>query len=128
MTRDEASYTIRKFYADSYKSNDYTRIEEALQTAVRALESNLTDVNKDIIEAGIQYTLEHKPMAIGGDNFEDVVKQFNRNPAFEAGGVYGYNLFFEKACDYLERALPLRPDDRDEFIEQFKETMKGDEL
>ena len=32
----------------------------------------------------------------------------------------------DKACEWLERALPLRPDDRDEFIEQFKEAMKGE--
>lgn len=73
MTRDEASYTIRKFYADGYKSKDYTRLEKALQTAVIALETEQTII--------------------------------------------------DKACDYLERALPLGPDDRDEFIEQFKEAM-----
>lgn len=38
----------------------------------------------------------------------------------------GYKEAIEKACEWLERALPLRPDDRDEFIEQFKQAMKGD--
>lgn len=38
----------------------------------------------------------------------------------------GYKEAIEKACEWLERALPLRPDDRDEFIEQFKEAMKGE--
>lgn len=38
----------------------------------------------------------------------------------------GYKEAVNKACDWLERALPLRPDDRDEFIEQFEQAMKGD--
>lgn len=39
MTREEASYILRKFYADGYKSNNYNTLEQALQLAVMCLES-----------------------------------------------------------------------------------------
>lgn len=40
MTREEASYILRKFYADGYKSNNYSNIELALQLAVECLENS----------------------------------------------------------------------------------------
>lgn len=52
----------------------------------------------------------------------------NVHVAFQRAAEWADSTMIEKACDYLERALPLRPDDRDEFIEQFKEAMKGDEV
>lgn len=39
MTREEASYILRKFYADGYKSNNYNTLEQALQLAVMCLEN-----------------------------------------------------------------------------------------
>lgn len=39
MTRIEASYILRKFYADGYKSNNYNTLEQALQLAVMCLEN-----------------------------------------------------------------------------------------
>ena len=38
MTRKEASYILRKFYADGYKSNNYNALEKALKIAVICLE------------------------------------------------------------------------------------------
>ena len=40
MTREEASYILRKFYADGYKSNNYSNLEQALQLAVECLENS----------------------------------------------------------------------------------------
>lgn len=39
MTREDASYILRKFYADGYKSNNYNTLEQALQLAVMCLEN-----------------------------------------------------------------------------------------
>ena len=39
MTREEASYILRRFYANGYKSNDYNTLEQALQFAVMCLEN-----------------------------------------------------------------------------------------
>lgn len=39
MTHEEASYILRKFYADGYKSNNYNTLEQALQLAVICLEN-----------------------------------------------------------------------------------------
>ena len=72
-------------------------------------------VAKASVDYSQKYAKDDELQGIVMDTFEDAAK-------------FGYNLAIGKACDYLERALPLRPDDRDEFIEQFKETMKGDEL
>lgn len=40
MTREEASYILRRFYADGYKSNNYNALEQALQLAVMCLENH----------------------------------------------------------------------------------------
>ena len=45
---------------------------------------------------------------------------------FLRGMEYADSTMIDKACEWLERALPLRPDDRDEFIDQFKKAMKGE--
>lgn len=41
-----------------------------------------------IIEAGIEYTMQHNPMCIGGDNFYEQAREFNRNKSFEAGAKW----------------------------------------
>ena len=40
---------------------------------------------KEIIEAGIDYTMSVRPMCIGGLAFEDEIRQMNRNKSFEEG-------------------------------------------
>ena len=52
MTREEASYILRRFYADGYKSNNYNILEQALQLAVMCLENfpnwiSVEDYSKD---------------------------------------------------------------------------------
>lgn len=43
---------------------------------------------KDIIEAGIDYTMRTRPMCIGGAFFDDVIREMNRNYAFEEGAEW----------------------------------------
>lgn len=52
----------------------------------------------------------------------------NAHTAFLRGAEWADSTMIDNACEWLERALPLRPDDRDEFIEQFKQAMEGDEV
>lgn len=46
------------------------------------------DREKEIIEAGIEYTMQNNPVCIGGDNFYEQAKEFNRNRSFEAGAQW----------------------------------------
>lgn len=41
-----------------------------------------------IIEAGIEYTMHNNPMCIGGDNFYEQAREFNRNKSFETGAKW----------------------------------------
>lgn len=43
---------------------------------------------EQIIEAGIEYTMQNNPVCIGGDNFYEQAKEFNRNRSFEAGAKW----------------------------------------
>lgn len=43
---------------------------------------------EQIIEAGIEYTMQNNPICIGGDNFYEQAKEFNRNRSFEAGAKW----------------------------------------
>lgn len=58
-------------------------------------------------EVGIAYTVSTRPNVICGDAFadDDVIKQFNRSPQFEAGAEYGYNFAIEQVCEWLEKEL-----------------------
>ena len=43
---------------------------------------------EQIIEAGIEYTMQNDPVCIGGDNFYEMAKILNRNKSFEAGAKW----------------------------------------
>lgn len=43
---------------------------------------------EQIIEAGIEYTMQNNPVCIGGDNFYEMSKMLNRNKSFEAGAKW----------------------------------------
>ena len=81
---------------------------------------------KQIEDAGIEYTIANKPRCIAGDNFADLARQFNKNKDFEAGAKWsdrnplnydgkallyatdkafknGYKLAIEEACEWLEK-------------------------
>jgi hypothetical protein len=86
---------------------------------------------KEIIEAGIEYTMRTKPNMLAGDKFSEEMKIFNRNKAFEEGAKWAdehpnlyndekyhtvkvsdldrlykklevYEKYFDKACAWLE--------------------------
>lgn len=43
---------------------------------------------EQIIEAGIEYTMQNDPVCISGDNFYEMSKMLNRNRSFEAGAEW----------------------------------------
>lgn len=43
---------------------------------------------EQIIEAGIEYTMQNNPVCIGGDNFYEMAKMLNRNRSFEEGAKW----------------------------------------
>lgn len=43
---------------------------------------------EEIIESGIEYTIQNSPCCIGGDNFYEQARTFNRNKSFEAGAKW----------------------------------------
>lgn len=43
---------------------------------------------KEIIEAGIEYTMKNRPNVLAGDKFLEEMREFNRSKAFEEGAKW----------------------------------------
>lgn len=56
---------------------------------------------EQIIDAGIDYTMRTCPVCMGGAAFEEKIRQFNRNPSFEAGAVLAKEQVIKEACEWL---------------------------
>ena len=72
---------------------------------------------EDFIQAGIKYRFEHgKPMAIGGDNFADVVNEMNRCNSYEAGAEYGYQYaLHHPAWIPVDKELPEKENEFEDY-------------
>ena len=57
---------------------------------------------KEIIEAGIEYTMKNRPNVLAGDMFSEEMKIFNRNKHFEDGAKWADKTMIEKACKWLK--------------------------
>lgn len=57
---------------------------------------------EDFIEAGIEYRFKQgKPMAIGGDNFAEMIREANRNKVYEDGCEHGYQYAVDMIAKHL---------------------------
>ena len=56
---------------------------------------------QQIIDAGIDYTISTSPVCMGGSAFEEKIRQYIRNPLFEAGAKWADKTMIEKACKWL---------------------------
>lgn len=65
---------------------------------------------EQIIEASIEYTMQNSPCCIGGDNFYEQAKEFNRNKSFEAGAKWA-DKNKESPWISVEDSLPCDHDD-----------------
>lgn len=59
--------------------------------------------NKAIIDAGIEYTMNTRPVCIGGAAFEEEMREFNRNRAFEAGAEW----MMKRACEWIKSHMDI---------------------
>ena len=67
----------------------------------RETEIKLTQREKEIIEAGIEYTMKNHPNVLTGDRFSEEMKIFNRNKHFERGAKWADKTMIDKACEWL---------------------------
>lgn len=91
-------------------------------------------MSKRAEQKSIEWQIAHHPMAIGGDNFADLVEYFNINPAYIAGYEQAEKDTIERACEWLFSHLPILVNyydedihekaDRSEFIKLFRIQME----
>ncbi len=60
---------------------------------------------QQIIDAGIDYTMANCPVCMGGAAFTDKIRQFNRNPSFEAGAILAKETLIKEVCEWLNNNL-----------------------
>lgn len=60
---------------------------------------------EEIIDAGIDYTMTTCPICIGGAAFEDMIRQCNRNPSFEAGAILTKETIIKEITQWLSEEL-----------------------
>lgn len=85
---------------------------------------------EEIIDAGIEYTMNTRPVCIGGAAFEEDMRMFNRNPAFEAGAEWMQTKMIDKACECIIKIhnWPTQYEEfakfQEEFIKAFRKAME----
>lgn len=89
---------------------------------------------EEIIDAGVDYTMSTRPVCIGGVAFEDMVRDFNRNPSFEQGAMWADRTMLDKVCKWLKENIDedvlvkcgsvIKCMDADEFSEYFRKAME----
>lgn len=89
---------------------------------------------KEIIEAGINYTMKNRPNVLAGDKFSEEMREFNRNKVFEEGAKWADKTMIDKICEWLEDMdfefeYQYSEDgfvffDKEKFINDFRKTMK----
>ena len=92
---------------------------------------------EQIIEASVEFTRKNCPTCIDINNFLEVIREFNRKRAFEAGAKWADQTMLDKVCKWLESELYNTYDvlgnedigsctyyNVEELIENLKEAMK----
>ena len=60
---------------------------------------------QQIIDAGIDYTMQRQPVCIGALVSKDSIRQMHRNPSFEAGAEWAKENLMEEVCEWLDYNL-----------------------
>lgn len=84
---------------------------------------------KEIIEAGIEYTMRTKPNMIAGDKFSEEMREFNRNRVFEEGAKWAGKSMIDKACEIAKDILSSYsfanyPHEMQDFLVDFRKAME----
>lgn len=77
---------------------------------------------KEIIEAGIEYTMKNRPNVLAGDRLLEEMKIFNRNKHFEEGAKWADKTMIDKACEWLLKGGYFV--NNNETIEDFRKAME----
>ena len=75
-------------------------------------------------DKGIEWADVH-PKPITQEDYKHHYDEGYKDGSSE-GFILGFDFAIEKTCEYLEMKLPLRPDDRDDFIFNFIKEMKDE--
>lgn len=85
---------------------------------------------EEIIEAGVDFTMQHYPVCIAGAAFEKEMREFNRNRSFETGAKWADKTMINKVCEWLKENAYLYVSDltgsleEDKLIEHLKQAMR----
>ena len=92
---------------------------------------------EQIIDAGIDYTMQRQPACIGALVSKDSIRQMHRNPSFEAGAKWAKERLIKEACEWLNdnlfevitgiddtSVMSFENIGLNEFIENFKKAME----
>ena len=86
---------------------------------------------QEIIDAGIEYTLQNRPMCMGGDAFFEDMREMNRNRTYEEAAKWADKTMIEKAVKWMKEQVyqeygggPLERLIPDERIEDFRKAME----
>lgn len=98
----------------------------------RETEIKLTQREKEIIEAGIEYTMKKRPNMLAGDMFSEEMREYNRNKHFEKGAKWADKTMVERMCrcfcDVLcEKGMSGMCYYKHDYLQQTKNTFKYNE-
>lgn len=84
---------------------------------------------KEIIEAGINYTMKNRPNVLAGDKFSEEMREFNRNKHFEEGAKWADRTLIDKTCEIAKDILSSYsfvnyPNEMQDFLNDFRKAME----
>jgi hypothetical protein len=85
---------------------------------------------EQIIDAGIDYTMQRQPKCIGSLVFDDAIRQMHNNPSFEAGAEWAKKKIIEEACEWLEdrhnieKCLNILTSRTEDLVKAFRQAME----
>lgn len=83
---------------------------------------------EEIKEASINYTRKNRLNVFVEDKYSEVMREYDRNKAFEEGAKWADKTMIEKACEWLDINFPIIDSIgslyKESFIKQFKKTME----
>lgn len=84
---------------------------------------------KEIIEAGIEYTMKKRPNVLAGDMFSEEMREYNRNKVFEEGAKWADKTMIDKTCEIVKDILGSSifanyPREMEDFLVDFRKAME----
>lgn len=84
---------------------------------------------KEIIEAGINYTMKNRPNVLAGDRLFEEMREYNRNKAFEEGAKWADKTMINKTCEIVKDILGSSifanyPHEMQDFLVDFRKAME----